>query len=87
MTDALLAVGRGKFVGGMTDWHPGGDAIAAFRPPQKLAVDMIEHRAEIKALLARLERDYFRVYALFYEKLRAAGLPYTTWIPLTAEVK
>jgi hypothetical protein len=37
MTDSLLEAGRGKFITGMTDWHPGGDAIAAFRDPQRLA--------------------------------------------------
>jgi hypothetical protein len=82
MTDALLAIGKGKFIVGMTDWHPGGDCIAAFRDPQILAMDMIERTVEIKKLLARLEADYFRVYDFFYEKLRAAGQPITTWTPL-----
>ena len=35
MTDAMIATGRGKFITGMTDWHPGGDAVAAFRDPEK----------------------------------------------------
>src|SRR5690606_6612851 len=57
MTDALLEIGRGKFITGMTDWHPGGDAIAAFRDPQNLALDMIEHVDEVKRLLGRVEAD------------------------------
>jgi hypothetical protein len=84
MTDALLEAGRGRFITGMTDWHPGGDAIAALRDPQNLAVDMITHTAEVKALLARLETDYFAVYNVFYDKLHAAGQPITTWLPLAA---
>ena len=87
MTDALLEAGRGKFIVGMTDWHPGGDAVAAFRDPQELAVDLIEHRDELQALLARLEGDYFRLYDLFYDKLRAAGQPITSWTPLISEGK
>jgi hypothetical protein len=87
MTDALLQAGKGKFITGMTDWHPGGDAIAAFRDPQRLATDMIEYQPEVKALLHRLEGDYFQVYDVFYEKLKAAGQPITSWTPLVADGK
>jgi hypothetical protein len=85
MTDAYLAAGKGKFITGMPDWHPGGDAIAAFRDPQRLALDMIDRLDEVEKLLARLEGDYFRVYDLFYEKLKGAGQPITSWTPLVAE--
>ena len=87
MTDALLEAGRGRFITGMTDWHAGGDGIAAFRDPQQLALDMVEHLDEVRALLARLEADYFKVYDVFYEKLRAAGQPITSWLPLICDGK
>jgi hypothetical protein len=87
MTDALIKTGRDKFIVGMTDWHPGGDAIAAFRDPQNLAADMIEYKEEIIALLARIEGDYFKVYDIFYEKLRAAGHPCTSWTTLIHDGK
>jgi hypothetical protein len=87
MTDALLEVGRDKFIVGMTDWHPGGDCVAALREPQNLAIDMLTHVDEVKALLARLEGDYLRVYDFFYHKLRAAGQPISTWLSLIAEAK
>jgi len=87
ITDALLEMGRGKFITGMTDWHPGGDALAAFRDPQRLAVDLIEHPVEVKQLLARVEADYFKMYDRFYKKLRAAGQPITSWLPLLADGK
>jgi hypothetical protein len=83
-TDALLEAGRDKFITGMADWHPGGDAIAAFRDPQNLAVDLITHPNEVKALLARLESDYFSLYSMFYDKLRAADQPITAWLPLAS---
>jgi hypothetical protein len=85
MTDALFEVGRGRFITGMTDWHPGGDAVAAFRDPQNLALDVLTHLQEVVALLARIEGDYFRVYDLFYHKLRAAGQPISTWMPLVCD--
>jgi len=83
MTDALLEVARGRFIVGYTDIHPGGDAIAAFRDPQKLCVDMIERPAEIKALLERITDDFLQVFEFFYGKLSAAGMPCTSWLPAT----
>lgn len=87
MTDAYLAIGKGKFITGMTDWHPGGDCLAAFRDPQRLALDMIEHIAEIKAMLPRITADYFALYDVFYDKLRAAGQPITSWLTLVCDCK
>ena len=79
MTDALIEAGRDKFIVGYTDLHGGGDAIAAFRDPQELLLDTIEHPAEIKGLCDRITRDFLRVYELFHEKLAAAGMPSTSW--------
>lgn len=79
MTDAMLAVGKGKFYTGITDLHPGGDAIAAFRDPLDMNIDMIEAAPEIKKLLARINRDYFRVYDFYYKKLTAAGQATCSW--------
>ncbi len=87
MTDRLLEVGKGKFIVGMTDWHPGGDAIAAFRDPENLARDMVDHVEQVKALLGRVEQDYFRIYDMFYDKLRAAGQPITSWTTLVHDGK
>jgi hypothetical protein len=87
MTDAFLEVGKGKFITGMTDWHPGGDAVAALRDPQNLALDLLAHPQEVKSLLDRLEADYYRLYDLFYAKLRAAGQPISTWTTLVSEKK
>jgi hypothetical protein len=87
MTDALIELGKDTFITGMTDWHPGGDAIAAFRDPQLLAMDMIDHKDAVMTLLQQLEADYFKVYDIFYAKLRAAGLPCTSWTPLIHDGK
>ena len=85
MIDALLQIGQGKFIVGMSDWHPGGDCLAALRDPQNLALDVMDHPREIKALLARIEQDYFRVYDFFYRKLRAAVQPISTWTTLVCD--
>lgn len=79
MTDALLDRGRGRFYTGITDLHPGGDAIAAFRDPQNLNIDLIEYPDEVKRLLQRLERDFFHVFDFFMNKLQNAGQAVCTW--------
>lgn len=87
MTDALLEIGRGKFITGIPDWHAGGDCVAAMRNPQTLAVDMIDSVDEVKRLLNRVETDYFQIYDHFYHKLRGAGQPISTWLPLVCDAK
>lgn len=87
MTDALLDAGRGRFIVGMTDWHPGGDCIAALRDPQNLAFDMLDNPEAVKAMLPRINQDYFRTYDIFYDKLRAAGQPITAWVNLISDGK
>lgn len=87
MTDLLLEIGKGRFIVGMTDWHPGGDCVAAFRDPENLALDMLTYVEEVKALLYRVEVDYCRMYDVFYEKLRAACQPISTWTTLVCDEK
>lgn len=87
LSDALLEAGKGKWLTGMTDWHVGGDALAAFRDPQNLAADLIQSPEAVKKLVDRVTEDYFAVYDFFYKKLRAAGIPLTSWTPLVADGK
>lgn len=87
MTDALLSVGKGRFIVGMTDWHPGGDCIAAFRDPMNLAMDLITYKEQVMELLKQVEGDYFQLYTAFYDKLRAANQPITSWTPLISDGK
>lgn len=86
-SDALVEAGRGKWLTGMSDWHVGSDALATLCDPQNLAQDLLQHPAEVKTLLKRINADYFAVYDFFYTRLRAAGLPITSWTPLVADGK
>lgn len=85
MTDAFLAIGQGVFITGMTDWHPGGDWLAALRDPATLAIDLITNPDDVQQMLIRGEVDYLKVYNVFYDRLRAAGQPITTWLPLISD--
>ena len=87
LTGALLERGKGAFIVGYTDLHPGGDAIAAFRDPQELLIDTLEYPQEVKKLCNRITDDFLRVYDKFHEKLSAAGMPSTTWCNATCKGK
>lgn len=79
ITDAYLNVGKGKFYTGITDLHPGGDAIAAFRDPARLNIDMIETPEKVKLLLEYVNQTFFAVYDMMSDKLHAAGQPLSSW--------
>ena len=87
LTDALLDAGRGKFYVGTTDWHPGGDCVAAFRDPLNLNIDMIEHVDEVKAMIRRVTDAYFEAFDHFHNKLTAAGQAGTNWSGIVSSKK
>lgn len=87
LTEAMLEIGKDKFITGLPDFHPGGDLIASLRNPQDLAVDLLDHPEQVKLLLERLKPDYFKVYDFWYDKLFASGQPLTSWLELASYSK
>ncbi len=79
LTGALLEAGRGLFYVGLTDFHPGGDACAAFRDPLQFNIDLIESPAEVKRLMRVVTDRYFEVFAASRKRLEAAGQACCTW--------
>ena len=85
MTDALFEIGKGRFLVGLTDLHPGGDCLAALRGPQNLAVDLLENPDAISHWMKRITTDYLTTYEHFYQRLVARGQPIsTTWTTLAS---
>jgi hypothetical protein len=80
LTDALIEAGRGRFIVGYTDIHPGGDAAAAFRDPQQLCLDVLERPDQVRALVERITDDFLEVFDFYHGRLSAAGMPSTTWL-------
>lgn len=79
MTEALLEAGQGRFYTGISDIHPGGDAVTAFRDPMVLCTDLLAYPDEVKALIDRVTEVYFDVLDFFHDKLEAAGQAITSW--------
>lgn len=69
MTDAYLHYGKGKFYTGVTDLHPSGDALAAFRDPAQLCIDLIEYPEEVKKLLEYVTDEFIKVFDFLYNKI------------------
>lgn len=79
ITDMLLAKGKGKFYVGYTDLHPGGDAIAAFRDPLNLNMDMLDFPEEVKKLREYVDDVFEEIFNFYADKLQGAGQAITTW--------
>ncbi|MBN2312007.1 MAG: trimethylamine corrinoid protein 2 [Candidatus Hydrogenedentes bacterium] len=79
MTDALLDAGKGVYYVGISDIHPGGDAIAAFREPIDLNTDLLTAPDAVKALLRHVNETYAGVFDFYYDKLTKAGQACTSW--------
>ncbi|HXG24979.1 MAG TPA: hypothetical protein VNJ09_10515 [Chthonomonadales bacterium] len=86
MTRRGLEVGRGRFIVGLTDLHPGGDLAASLRDPQQLCVDLVLEPERVHALMEQLRPAFYRFYELQHRILLEAGQTITTsWLPLFAE--
>jgi hypothetical protein len=79
-TRNLLELGRGKFLVGLTDFHSGGDHVAALRDPQQLAIDMVENVDHVKAELVRSQVEYFMAYDHFYGMIKSGGSLACSWM-------
>lgn len=81
-----LEIGKGKFVVGLTDIHPGADLAASLRDPQQLCVDLVDEPAQVRALTTQIERTFFDFYELQRDILLDAGQTLTSsWLPLFVE--
>jgi hypothetical protein len=87
LTDALLEIGAGRFIIGMSDWFTGGDCLSAILGPMRLAAALIENPDWVRNSLDRMQLDFERLYLGFHNKLKQTGQPTTTWVPLLSEGK
>jgi len=81
MTRLGLEVGRGRWITGLTDFHPGADLLAALRDPQNLCTDLLEYPDHVKELMDVLDPVFYIVYEAQYDLMRQAGQGTTTWLP------
>lgn len=81
MTDRSLERGRGKWITGLPDLHTGGDLVAALRNPQDLCLDLADDLPGVRAAVDHVNRFYPLMYNDFWDRIKAAGQPCTSWTP------
>jgi hypothetical protein len=80
LTVCAIERGAGRFLVGYTDYHPGVDCAAAWRDPQQLCFDMIEHPDQVEALIQIAINDFETIYDHFDSLLKAHRQPSVTWM-------
>ena len=71
---------QGRFMVGYTDLHPGLDCAAAWRDPQQLCIDMIDHPEQVARLAERAVADFETIYNHFDALLKAHGQLSVSWM-------
>ncbi len=73
-----LERGRGRFITGITDIHPGGDLAASLRNPQDFCIDLLDSPELVERLLVKIQPDFQRFYDLQYQVMLQMGQTVTT---------
>lgn len=80
MTDAACKDAGDDYVVGITDLHPGTDALVSLRGPQELCFDTIECPNLLKKFDEQIFAVYKIVYDRLYEKIAALGNGTSYWM-------
>lgn len=81
-TQKLIDESQGRYIVALTDFHPGGDHLAALRDPMNLNIDMLENPEWVDAMLSQSMPEYYAAYGVFYNMIHSAGMPTTSWLPV-----
>lgn len=74
-------VGRGKFMVGVTDLHPGMDLLAALRHPDKLCLDLMLVPELVQAAMDRVRPLFYQAYQALDGIIRRTHDGSTAWLP------
>lgn len=82
LTDCALERGKGKFLVGYTDMHPGLDFAAALMGTENMFMQTVEDIDFVREILRRAEDQFFVLMDAFHEKLRANNQLSVTWMDI-----
>jgi len=80
LIDAACEAGRGRYLVGIPDMHGGGDALAAVRHPDRLALDLYDQPAEVQRVMQRMTELYIQLYDVYYGKVSRVQEGSTAWL-------
>ena len=81
LVDAVCEAAPGNFFVSIPDMHGGGDALAAARHPDKLALDLYDKPGEVRRLMPILTQVYKDVFDDYATRIAKVQDGTTTWIP------
>ncbi|MGD2175865.1 MAG: hypothetical protein PVJ27_10720 [Candidatus Brocadiaceae bacterium] len=80
LVDAVCEAARGRFLVGIPDLHGGGDALAAIRHPDRLALDLYDSPGEVKRIMRALTDIYRQVFDEYVGRISRVQDGCITWI-------
>jgi hypothetical protein len=80
LIEAVCAVAEGRFLVGVPDLHGGGDALAALRHPDRLALDLYDSPAEVRRIMPALTAIYRDVFGEYVRRIGRVQDGCTTWL-------
>jgi 5-methyltetrahydrofolate--homocysteine methyltransferase len=81
LMDAVCEAAEGSFLVGIPDMHGGGDALAAARHPDRLALDLYDEPDELGRLMRALTDIYKGVYEEYHAATSRVQEGTITWLP------
>ncbi len=87
LTEAMVEESKGDYVVGITDIHPGMDALVAMRGPQELCMDLYDCPELIKPLPMQLFEGFKQLYDDLYRIVTRYTKGTTTWMKILSDDK
>ncbi len=80
LIETLGPVGEGRFLVGVPDLHGGGDALAALRHPDRLAMDLYDKPDAVKRVMRELTRIYREIVDEYCGRIGKFQDGHITWL-------
>lgn len=77
---AMLENGKGRYITGIPDIHPGADCLVSMRGPQQLCIDTLENPEFIVEQSQKLFKGFKEVCEDFYEMTKGYQVGSTNWM-------
>ncbi len=87
MTELALEMSEGRYYVGYSDFQPGFGAVAAWRNPETLSLDLIMEPDGVKQLLKKASQDFQSIFDHFHNMLRKNNQPSLNWLEIPTSGK
>ena len=87
MTQLALEMSEGRYFVGYSDFQPGFGAVAAWRNPETLCLDIIMEPEGVKQLLRKATQDFQSIFDHFHHILEKNKQPGLNWLGIPTSGK